>query len=362
MTGPITSLTPAPLSTVTAQTPLSAGFPSPPSFDVIELLPEHAQNRLRQLRLRATEAHRLVPEFEQMREASMARVEAENQLKQLQAHPQEFGRGLPEAHPLVVTAEKHLDKMTADLKRLQERSEMRAQAWQAASAALSACETWLRDGRPHGTVLEDYDGPEPKLLKGENGLLDAIENRRRRVRELRSDLNRLASAPYPSSYAKQQMRAQIEALAMQGAPSVSRLVELDGPVEFQTQRLTSEVHAERRLLAFSETADAVALIAWLHRDLLIKRLDAEIDVECDGDAGALSHEAREKAEAEVMGDLLAVEREEAAFVFAAWENGLACEHRSDCSPLALLGLRLVTTQRASEMPETSAGYSWPWRR
>ena len=133
MTGPITSLTPAPLSTVTAQTPLSAGFPSPPSFDVIELLPEHAQNRLRQLRLRATEAHRLVPEFEQMREASMARVEAENQLKQLQAHPQEFGRGLPEAHPLVVTAEKHLDKMTADLKRLQERSEMRAQAWQAAS-------------------------------------------------------------------------------------------------------------------------------------------------------------------------------------------------------------------------------------
>ena len=89
----------------------------------------------------------------------------------------------------MVTAEKHLDKMTADLKRLQERSEMRAQAWQAASAALSACETWLRDGRPHGTVLEDYDGPEPKLLKGENGLLDAIENRRRRVRELSSDLN-----------------------------------------------------------------------------------------------------------------------------------------------------------------------------
>ena len=52
---------------------------------------------------------------------------------------------------------------------------------------------------------------------------------------------------------------------MQGAPSVSRLVELDGPVEFQTQRLTSEVHAERRSLAFNETADALALVAWLHR-------------------------------------------------------------------------------------------------
>ena len=74
---------------------------------------------------------------------------------------------------------------------------------------------------------------------------------------------------------------------------------------------------------------------------------------CRGDAGALSHEAREKAEAEVMGDLLAVEREEAAFVFAAWENGLACEHRSDCSPLALLGLQLVSAPRTDGSPPTS---------
>jgi hypothetical protein len=67
-------------------------------------------------------------------------------------------------------------------------------------------------------VLQDYDGPEPKLAKGEASLLDAAENRRRRFRELRADLHRIASAPFPSAYAKQQMRAQIEALAMQGAP------------------------------------------------------------------------------------------------------------------------------------------------
>ena len=104
MTGPITSLTPAPLSTVTAQTPLSAGFPSPPSFDVIELLPEHAQNRLRQLRQRADDAHRLVPEFENIREASMARVEAENELKRLTDHPQDFGLNLPPDDSRVIAA------------------------------------------------------------------------------------------------------------------------------------------------------------------------------------------------------------------------------------------------------------------
>jgi hypothetical protein len=55
---------------------------------------------------------------------------------------------------------------------------------QAASGALAVCEAWLKDGgRPGGTVLQDYDGPEPKLLKGENVLLDAIEKRRRRIRD-----------------------------------------------------------------------------------------------------------------------------------------------------------------------------------
>ena len=74
---------------------------------------------------------------------------------------------------------------------------------------------------------------------------------------------------------------------------------------------------------------------WLEKEALIKRLDAEIDGERD-DQAALSHEAREKAEAEVMGDLLDIERHEAALAFAAWQHGLACDiaaiaARSRCS-------------------------------
>ena len=147
---------------------------------------------------------------------------------------------------------------------------------------------------------------------------------------------------------------------MQGAPSVSRLVELDGPVDFQTQRVQSEVHGERRSLAFTEVPDTVALVAWLHREALIKRLDEEIASEAD-DKAALSHEARQKAEAEVQGDLLAVERDECALVWQAQAESLPCEHRSDISPLALLGLQLVTTPRG-ETPETTPGLSWPMRR
>jgi hypothetical protein len=87
------------------------------------------------------------------------------------------------------------------------------------------------------------------------------------------------------------------------------------------------------------------------QDALIKRLDAEIDAEAD-DKTALSHEARQQREAEVMGDLLAVERDECALVWQAQAQNLPCEHRSDINPVALLGLRLVTAPRAPNGPSS----------
>ena len=111
----------------------------------------------------------------------------------------------------------------------------------------------------------------------------------------------------------------VAAFATPGTPSVSRLVELDGPVDFQTQRVQSQVIGTERWLAFNELPD-IALVAWLHRDLLIKRLEAEIDAESN-DKSALSHEARQKAEAEVMSDLLAIERDERRWSGARWMSG-----------------------------------------
>src|SRR5882757_590493 len=60
----------------------------------------------------------------------------------------------------------------------------------------------------------------------------------------------------------------------------------------------------------------VALDPWLRRDALIAALDGEINTEAD-DGCALSHEQRQQREAEVMGDLLDIERQEAALVWQA---------------------------------------------
>jgi hypothetical protein len=221
---------------------------------------------------------------------------------------------------------------------------------------LAACEDFPRHGVPGNCKLEAVETAPPKLNRDET-VLDAIERLRRNGRQLKATLHQIRSSCFPSAYCKQRMRAQIEALAMQGAPSVSALIELDGKIEFQTQRLTSEVHAAQRALAFAEVPDATALVAWLHKDAMIAALDREIASEAD-DKAALSHEAREKAEAETMGDLLAVERDESWFVWSAMQQNLPVQHRADCSQLAILQCRLITVPRADGSPPTSPEHGY----
>ena len=355
MADPVTGLTPAPAD---GQQPFSfAAAPTAPGFDVIEILPEGApQDRLRALRQRSLDLHALMPPFEDVRTASMARIEAASALKRLTAHPQEFGFNLKPDDRRVIAATKALDKATDELQRIKDRSEARSAAWQAVGRVLQAVETWLRDGRPSGTVLHDFDGPAPKLVKNED-VLSGIERLRRRARELKADLHRIESAPYPSSHAKAKMREQIEALSMQGVPVVSDVVEHDRQIIWPTKTVRSEVFGgTERSLASAQVPDALALTCWLHKDALIKRLDAEIDAEAD-DKAALTHEARQKAEAEVMGDLLSVERDEAALTWRAIDDKLPVEFRSDINPIAVLQVQLVTVPRA-DVSGTSATHAY----
>ena len=55
----------------------------------------------------------------------------------------------------------------------------------------------------------------------------------------------------------------------------------------------------------------------------------------------------------MLGDLLAVERDEAALVWTAQSQGMPVEHRADISPLALLGLNAGERQDAGEYDASS---------
>ena len=335
---------------------LPAAVQLQPQFDVADLLPPSAAERLRALRLRAKESHAIVPPYEDIREASAARTNAANALKRLLAPASEGGFKLAPDDQRVIVATKAVEKAEAEFQRLQERQAARSAAWQASSLGLANVENWLRDGRPAGTVLQDHPTPDVKLNKGES-VTDGVLRLQRRVRELRADLHRIESAPFPSSHARARMRAQIEALATQGAPSVTLLVEHDGEVEFQTRQAQAQVfNAQPGAVGFAEMPDAVALVAWLHRDAFIAALDKEIAAESD-DKAALSTEQRQKAEAEAMSDLLAVERDEAALVWRAQSEGLSATFRADINPLAILQVELVTRPNG-HLPETTPGHSY----
>jgi hypothetical protein len=338
---PITSLTPAPTQTITAPTPLPGVVYTVPSVDLLDGLPPPAAERLQLLRQRSIDSHAVVPQFEQIHEASMEKINAEREVTRLTNHPQDFGLNLKPDNRTVIAAQKRLDKATADFERLKQLQEIRIAAWQSASGALANAESWLRDGRPQGVVMHDHETEMPPLQKGES-VLDGVERHRRRIRELRADLHRVASAQFPSNYTKAQMRRQFALLAERGAPDVTPLVELDGKVAFPMMRLQATViGSTERSLAFTETVDAAALTVWLHHDALVKRLDAEIDSESD-DKNALTPEQREIRTSEIMNDILATERAESALVWTAQSQNLPCEHRSDINPIALLSLRLET--------------------
>ncbi|MCP3459763.1 hypothetical protein [Bradyrhizobium sp. CCGUVB23] len=138
------------------------------------------------------------------------------------------------------------------------------------------------------------------------------------------------------------MRDQVAALAQAAAPNADAAIEFGQPIQFATSRLTASIYNANSpgAVAFGETHDAVGLIAWLWGDQLIAKLDKAIDDAAD-DGAALTREQREVQEAQVLSDMLAVERREVALIFAAEAQGTMIDFRPDTSPQALLGLRLA---------------------
>ena len=334
---------------------MNFGFTSPlPYVDIVETCPPESAELLRRLRQRSADAHALTVPHSELQEFSTARVLAETRLKRLTGHPQDGGNNLSEQHPSVKQAQRVLDQATADFKRASERGEAKAENWRATSAPIKPCEDWLRSGVPGGCVLEHHPVDVPKMIKGETSLLDVIERLRRRGRELKADQNRIASAQFPADYCKARLREMITQAGSRGEISVVNLVEHDGKLVFPMSRIQTTLygpdHAQQ--VAYGEISDSVAMLCWLHGDQIFERLSRAIDAEMDPAHEALTHQEREQRNAEIAADLLDIERQEASAVFAAQDLGLPIEHRADCSPQAILQIRLVARTNG-HMPQTS---------
>jgi hypothetical protein len=320
--------------------------------DPAQWLPPAAAERLLELRQRVEDRRNLLPDFEQRKSANEEKRAAERRLQELVGHPQEGGHGLGDDHPSVISAKRQLEQVTNAAKRIDDLYETRSRELRAVSAALANVESWRKHGMPAGTMLEQIEVAAPKLNRNES-VADAISRHRLRARELKADIARIAASPFPSSHARAKIRQEIEALASQGSPIVSHVIEHNAAIVWPMQRVQWQViGVEHGALAFGEVPETICLLAWALKDLLLTRLDALVTEEAD-DPHALSVSDREIRTAEAMSDLLATEIAEAALVRQAQSQNLPCEHRADADPRAILSVQLIALPRPTALPPTS---------
>lgn len=225
-----------------------------------------------------------------------------------------------------------IDKRVRPLNKLLQRQDELRQASQPARALSDRLERYLRQNS--SACMRMYDGDAAKLANGETAL-EGFDRAARRVRMLQADRDEVLAAPFPTSVAKREALKQLSLRAEASKPSVTSLIERIGEIRYSTAKLEVIVHNQVAPDVYG--IDPVGLLAWLFPTEMQAAIDREIDAVGEDDI-ALSAEERLQRLKQIDSDILASEREEAAFGELA---GLL--PRPDIDPRAALGL-------ASTMP------------
>ncbi|CAJ0848995.1 hypothetical protein AMST5_00059 [freshwater sediment metagenome] len=220
-----------------------------------------------------------------------------------------------------------------------------ARAKQAAPArnVLLACERYTE------REIVSFDGIEPapvvtapELRKGQSWF-DAVAEVRARIEKHRAERQAAIDAPQPSESAKARARAEIEALAEKGAPSVMALIEspnggIEWPSSYQLAGAAMRGHeVVGRVGRDGYKFDPLPFSVWLNKAELIKRIEAEIDSRAD-DRSALDPATRQKKIAQADANRFEAELLEEAIICAAEQAGVVIQRRPDADVRAVLGL------------------------
>ena len=249
---------------------------------------------------------------------------------------------LEDDHPDVAEQLSKLADAKTNIGRLDRLVEVRADRMGQLSRLLSSIDAYLGEGL--GAVagaIKLYKGPAPSPRKRETPT-EAVERCRRRLRELDADRHKVASAPWLSAEAKRRARAEIDALAERGQPSVMPLIESRDESIYWAARQFTDVVIGGRVVSAVGDPQALPLLFWLNRDAIVEKIEAQIDEIAD-DQNALTNEQREEQIREIDRDRLAVQREEEFWVGAAIDGGANILRRADADARAVL-------QLADDMP------------
>lgn len=257
----------------------------------------------------------------------------------------------PEDEPQVAALKGVINACFQHIRRLEAVRDPRQALWNERGGFVRNVENFLNSG----VTLRSFAEPTPTLRKGED-VLGALENRRRRHRELVALRHATTSAPVDAVTAKAKIKSRFEMLRATRAPSIERLLH-GGDLELPI--------LEMRATPVFQT-DPPSLIAWQQVDVegllayavpgLEKLLCAAVDQELR-DASPLTDAERAKRLSETDRDLLAVTREECWLVELAHEQGRTeIEYRLDTDPAAAVNAEVIATM-ASKLPDTSRPWS-----
>jgi hypothetical protein len=295
----------------------------------IARLPEPAQRIVRSLADEADELNMLSHAMNERREAIRdAKARAEGRIRELKDPMNTYAKL---SGPEIENQRKIIAECADDLARLEVRNAENNTKARVSGQLIESARTLVR-AADRDKPITLHIGPQPQLRKNETAL-EAIEARRRRLRELSADFDRTKVAPRPAAEIKAQERQRILGLAKMGEPNAFMAIEQGLPIQWATKSVPIEGGSG----GFVTVDDVVTTLCMAIPDVMIARAEAAIDAVSD-DENALSDADREKALMEIRRDQLATEREEFAFVNLANSQSGRVLFRGDTDPRAFLGL------------------------
>ena len=229
-----------------------------------------------------------------------------------------------------VTAERaELLRLQTDLDRLLERSREKWAREEPEVALLARARDYVLDHR--SAILAHETGAET-LAPNATQALDAA---RGEILSIAERLREIEFKPYPARWIKDGARRMVEALAEKGRPDVFPAI--NSGLDIALPKLAVPELAKK-------IPDAIALLAWLHKDAFIAAVAREIDANAS-DENALDPQERKALRVKLSDELLEAERREEAAIVALEADGREIIRRADMDVRAFLEISGPAPQR-----------------
>ena len=303
-----------------------------------------------------------VPEFETVQEAADVKAGHANRIADLTRHTQQGGFGQPDDAGVVVAERRKLQRADAELKRVTTLKEIRGARWNAAAQLERAVTDWLlHGGIPGGCMIEAVeDAPLSDLLKKGERIADAVERCRLQVaRTCRRFASGEVALRGRQAWQRPQQNLSLMRLPKPRSRTCDRAIEHGLPISFATMMQTATVRGvETPAAGVCRDSRRLRALCWLFRDQLLAKINAALDEAAD-DEEAMSRAAAAGSRSDDHWRHAGgrAQRMQPDLVRRRHSRGDVIDFRSDTSPLAVLGLRLVTAPRQAA-PGTTGGHAY----